>query len=74
MDLTKAKVAKNSHYPKNPDIRLKMPEKKADNSLQFIDLNRYKNPYIFLKCKYLFGRDFDAANLRIFIDTGQNNA
>lgn len=36
MDLTKAKVAKNSHYPKNPDIRLKMPEKMANNSLQFI--------------------------------------
>lgn len=39
MDLTKAKVAKNSHYPKNPDIRLKMPKKNADNSLQFFSRN-----------------------------------
>lgn len=49
MDLTKAKVAKNSHYPKNPDIRLKIPERKPDNSLQFIDRNRYKNPYNFFE-------------------------
>ncbi len=49
MDLTKAKVAKNSHYPKIPDIRLKMPEKKADNSPQFINRNRSKNPYNFFE-------------------------
>lgn len=49
MDLTKAKVAKNSHYPKNPDIRLKMPEKKADNSPKFFSQNGLENPFDFFE-------------------------
>lgn len=49
MDLTKAKVAKNSHYPKNPDIRLKMPDKKVDNSPQFFSCNGKKSPNIIIR-------------------------